>query len=108
MPCQTTATQHHHSKLHVVLTAHPSTSAALLALNSRRGSSGEDNDNGPNYWDAFKRSKFFRVKISDKRTRMTKLETRIPAGFIGGVTTLIPQVKGFNLEVSQGLIHKLS
>lgn len=28
----------------------------------------------------------------DKRTNMVKLETRIPAGFIGGLTALIPQV----------------
>lgn len=29
----------------------------------------------------------------DKRTNMVKLETRIPAGFIGGLTALIPQVR---------------
>lgn len=34
----------------------------------------------------------------DKRTGMTKLETRIPAGFIGGLTALVPQVAGVNFE----------
>jgi len=29
---------------------------------------------------------------------MMKLETRIPAGFIGGMTALIPQVAGVNFE----------
>ncbi|WIA13770.1 hypothetical protein OEZ85_007320 [Tetradesmus obliquus] len=44
------------------------------------------------------RSKFFRVVIKDKRTGVVKLETRIPAGFIGGMTALIPQVAGVNFE----------
>lgn len=49
-------------------------------------------------WDAFRRSKFFKVCIKDKRTNMMKLETRIPAGFIGGLTALVPQVAGVNFE----------
>ncbi|KAF8057118.1 Dml [Scenedesmus sp. PABB004] len=49
-------------------------------------------------WDAFRRSRFFKVSIKDRRTGITKLETRIPAGFIGGLTALIPQVAGVNFE----------
>lgn len=30
---------------------------------------------------------------------MVKLETRIPAGFLNGITALVPQVSGFNIEV---------
>jgi hypothetical protein len=43
------------------------------------------------------------VNIRDKRTGVTKLETRIPAGFIGGVTALIPQVRRGCLVVSANL-----
>ncbi|WIA13774.1 hypothetical protein OEZ85_007324 [Tetradesmus obliquus] len=38
------------------------------------------------------------VGFPDKRTGVVKLETRIPAGFIGGMTALIPQVAGVNFE----------
>ena len=30
---------------------------------------------------------------------LVKLETRIPAGFLSGLTALVPAVTGFNLEV---------
>lgn len=38
----------------------------------------------------------------DKRTNMMKLETRIPAGFIGGLTALIPQVGTQTNTLSRG------
>lgn len=31
---------------------------------------------------------------------MVKLETRIPAGFLNGITALVPQVSGINIDVS--------
>jgi hypothetical protein len=62
-----------------------------------------DEQERQSHWDAFRRSKFFRVAIRDKRTGVTKLETRIPAGFIGGVTQLIPQVR-FNLHLRADFI----
>jgi hypothetical protein len=44
-------------------------------------------------WEALKRSKFFRVRILDARSKLTKLETRIPANFIGSLATMVPQVR---------------
>ena len=32
---------------------------------------------------------------------MVKLETRIPAGFLNGITALVPQVSGINIDVSK-------
>ncbi|EFJ44243.1 hypothetical protein VOLCADRAFT_65045, partial [Volvox carteri f. nagariensis] len=40
-----------------------------------------------------------RVRISDVNTGLVKLETRVPAGFLNGLTALVPQVAGFNIEV---------
>lgn len=49
-------------------------------------------------WSALKRSKFFRVRISDSRTKLAKLETRIPANFIGSLATMVPQIAGVDLD----------
>uniref|UniRef100_A0A7S3QYG1 Isocitrate lyase n=1 Tax=Dunaliella tertiolecta TaxID=3047 RepID=A0A7S3QYG1_DUNTE len=40
----------------------------------------------------------FLVRISDETTRVIKLETRIPAAFLSGLTALVPNVSGLNLE----------
>ena len=39
-----------------------------------------------------------RVRISDAATGAVKLDTRFPAGFLGGVANIIPQVAGMDLE----------
>ncbi|WIA33922.1 hypothetical protein OEZ86_007020 [Tetradesmus obliquus] len=66
------------------------TSPAAAAASSKPDSSSSSSSSSA--------PKFFRVVIKDKRTGVVKLETRIPAGFIGGMTALIPQVAGVNFE----------
>jgi 2-methylisocitrate lyase-like PEP mutase family enzyme len=48
--------------------------------------------------EALKRSRFFRVTIRDRASGTTKLETRIPASFVGGLAALVPQVAGVDLD----------
>ena len=48
--------------------------------------------------EALKRSRFFRVTIRDRATGTTKLETRIPASFVGGLAALVPQVAGVDVD----------
>jgi 2-methylisocitrate lyase-like PEP mutase family enzyme len=48
--------------------------------------------------EALKRSRFFRVTIRDRQSGATKLETRIPASFVGGLAALVPQVNGVDLD----------
>ncbi|KAI8470159.1 MAG: Pyruvate/Phosphoenolpyruvate kinase-like domain-containing protein [Monoraphidium minutum] len=38
------------------------------------------------------------VRISDSRTKLAKLETRIPANFIGSLATMVPQIAGVDLD----------
>ena len=51
------------------------------------------------------RSEWLRIRISDARTKVVKLDTRFPAGFLGGIASIIPQVAGLDLE---GLVRSLS
>ena len=37
---------------------------------------------------------FLRIKISNELTGAVKLETRIPAGFVRGLSAIVPQVAG--------------
>lgn len=67
----------------------------LLVASQRAGDGGGGQGGGRGPFGA---STVLRVKIADARTGLVKLETRIPAGFLGGVTALIPQVAGMNLE----------
>lgn len=48
--------------------------------------------------EALKRSRFFRVSIRDRANGTTKLETRIPASFVGGLAALVPQVAGIDVD----------
>lgn len=57
----------------------------------------KDQGDGSAY-DAFRRSRYLKVQITDQRTNMVKLETRIPAGFLQGLSALVPQASGLNLE----------
>ncbi|GFR41987.1 hypothetical protein Agub_g2667 [Astrephomene gubernaculifera] len=45
-----------------------------------------------------RRNRNLRVRITDGTTGLVKLETRVPAGFLNGLTALVPQVAGFNIE----------
>ncbi|GAX80954.1 hypothetical protein CEUSTIGMA_g8389.t1 [Chlamydomonas eustigma] len=54
-----------------------------------------------------RRNMYFRVKISDMLTGLVKLETRIPAGFLTGLSALVPAVSGFNIEdIMQRSLYK--
>ncbi len=43
-------------------------------------------------------AQWLRVRVTDARGGGVKLESRFPAGFLGGVAALIPQVAGMDLE----------
>ncbi|GLC42609.1 hypothetical protein PLESTB_001118600 [Pleodorina starrii] len=47
---------------------------------------------------SYRRNRSLRVRISDAASGLVKLETRVPAGFLNGITALVPQVSGFNIE----------
>jgi hypothetical protein len=47
---------------------------------------------------AYRRNQWLRIRISDARTGAVKLDTRFPAGFLGNVAVIIPQVAGLDLE----------
>jgi 2-methylisocitrate lyase-like PEP mutase family enzyme len=49
-------------------------------------------------WAQLRRSKFLRVRVSDARTGLSKLETRIPASFVGSLAAMVPQVAGVDLD----------
>ncbi len=50
------------------------------------GSGGEDAGS------ALRRARFLRIKITSVATGETRLETRLPAAFIDGIATVVPQV----------------
>lgn len=43
-------------------------------------------------------SKSIRIKVTSAATGETKLETRIPAGFLEGIASFVPEVRGVDLE----------
>ena len=45
-----------------------------------------------------RRAQWLRIKISDARTGAVQLDTRFPAGFLGPVAAIVPQVAGLDLE----------
>lgn len=47
---------------------------------------------------ALRRARFLRVKITSIASGDVRLETRLPAAFIDGIATVIPQVAGVDLE----------
>eukprot|EP00798_Chlamydomonas_sp_ICE-L_P024508 gene24508-10107_t len=71
-------------------------SQAAVMVTSRKPSGGEDSDQSSSSSGSRKsigdgedrRSKFFLVKITDGTSGYVKLETRIPAGFLSGLTAL--------------------
>ncbi|GIL63708.1 hypothetical protein Vafri_17595 [Volvox africanus] len=80
-----------------------STSALYPSVTSSSGSSNSSSSGTGSGADAaddpyYRRNRSLRVRISDVSTGLVKLETRVPAGFLNGLTALIPQVSGFNIE----------
>ncbi|GLI59486.1 hypothetical protein VaNZ11_001371 [Volvox africanus] len=74
---------------------YPSVTSSSGGSNSSSSTgSGADAADDPYY----RRNRSIRVRISDVSTGLVKLETRVPAGFLNGLTALIPQVSGFNIE----------
>jgi 2-methylisocitrate lyase-like PEP mutase family enzyme len=45
-----------------------------------------------------RRSQWLRIKIVNLKTGIVDLDTRFPAGFLGPVATIVPQVAGLDLE----------
>lgn len=45
-----------------------------------------------------RRSQWLRIKISDATSGVVKLDTRFPAGFLGSIATIVPQVAGLDLQ----------
>lgn len=60
-----------------------------------RGSSDEDYRRSDS---ADRRAQWLRIKVSDASSGAVKLDTRFPAGFLGSVAAIIPQVAGLDLE----------
>ncbi|GIL77225.1 hypothetical protein Vretimale_3094 [Volvox reticuliferus] len=73
---------------------YPSSSGSSHNSSGSGSGSGADAADDPYY----RRNRSLRVRISDVSTGLVKLETRIPAGFLNGLTALVPQVSGFNIE----------
>jgi hypothetical protein len=53
----------------------------------RPGSSGVEDASS-----ALRRARFLRIKITTVASGETRLETRLPAGFIDAIATVVPQV----------------
>jgi hypothetical protein len=53
---------------------------------------------------ALTRVDFLRIKISNDATGTVKLETRIPAGFVQGLSLIVPQAAGLDLDAIARLI----
>lgn len=56
-------------------------------------SSGGWAGSGSDAMGGYRRDRYLRVRITDSKTSLVKLETRIPAGFIDPLTAMIPQVR---------------
>ncbi|KXZ42102.1 hypothetical protein GPECTOR_204g384 [Gonium pectorale] len=75
----------------------PTAPRASASADSGSGSSsGSASGSGPD--PSYRRNRSLRVRIADGTSGLVKLETRVPAGFLNGLTALVPQVAGFNIE----------
>ncbi|CAL8465196.1 g4731 [Coccomyxa elongata] len=66
---------------------------AIVLIGRQQGESG-----GEDASTALRRARFLRVKITSVATGEVRLETRLPAAFVDGIATIIPQVAGVDLE----------
>jgi 2-methylisocitrate lyase-like PEP mutase family enzyme len=66
------------------------TSSGTIDLFSSRDEKTDDSED--------RRSQWLRIKISDGASGMVKLDTRFPAGFLGSVAAIVPQVAGLDLQ----------
>ncbi|BDA50301.1 probable 2,3-dimethylmalate lyase at N-terminal half [Coccomyxa sp. Obi] len=66
--------------------------AIVLSERQQGGAGGEDAST------ALRRARFLRVKITSVASGEVRLETRLPAAFVDGIATVIPQVAGVDLE----------
>ncbi|KAG2454848.1 hypothetical protein HYH02_000680 [Chlamydomonas schloesseri] len=72
----------------------PSAPKAAPAEQQSSGSGAGGAGSDPNY----RRNMSLRVRIADINTGVVKLETRVPAGFLNGLSALVPQVSGLNIQ----------
>ncbi|KAK9903591.1 hypothetical protein WJX75_009441 [Coccomyxa subellipsoidea] len=66
---------------------------AIILSDRQQGSSGVEDASS-----ALRRARFLRIKITTVASGETRLETRLPAGFIDAIATVVPQVAGIDLE----------
>jgi len=77
-----------------------SSSSANASSSSSRYNSSKTGDSAFNLSDPSidRRSQWLRIKIISLKTGMVDLDTRFPAGFLGAVANIVPQVAGLDLE----------
>ena len=67
-----------------------------LNRSSAAGASGDTGGRGSG--SALARIDFLRIRVSDAATGTVRLETRIPAGFVDGLASIVPAVAGLDLQ----------
>lgn len=65
------------------------------------GSGGGDRGNASR---SISRLDFLRIKVFNPSTNAVKLETKIPAGFVGGLAAIVPQAAGLDLDALARLL----
>lgn len=86
-------------------TWHPDEHVNPKSLSSPIIESRSKQNDGDAFSSGLRPGQWLRIRISDSRSETVKLDTRFPAGFIGNLASLIPQIAGLDLE---GLLRRVA